>query len=146
MKLHDYYTYSWFSNLSYVLWDNGNIGTESSSFSRVDAANRALRAPTDLATKIFALDQWYIPTLGGFESNDAFGFAANLFVNSKTNEKVLAIRGTETDGLFGVFGAQTIADFRGMAVTAEVKMGQRRVIEFLLSPLLRYKQESGRER
>ena len=34
----------------------------------------------------------------------------------------------------------------GMAVTAEVKMGQRRVIEFLLSPLLRYQQESGRER
>ena len=34
----------------------------------------------------------------------------------------------------------------GMAVTAEVKMGQRRVIEFLLSPLLRYRQESGRER
>ena len=33
-----------------------------------------------------------------------------MFVNSKTNEKVLAIRGTETDGLFGVFGAQTIAD------------------------------------
>lgn len=34
----------------------------------------------------------------------------------------------------------------GMAVTAEVRMGQRRVIEFLLSPLLRYRQESGRER
>jgi hemolysin D len=34
----------------------------------------------------------------------------------------------------------------GMAVTAEVKMGQRRVLEFLLSPLLRYRQESGRER
>ena len=34
----------------------------------------------------------------------------------------------------------------GMAVTAEMKMGQRRVIEFLLSPLLRYRQESGRER
>lgn len=34
----------------------------------------------------------------------------------------------------------------GMAVTAEMKMGQRRVLEFLLSPLLRYKQESGRER
>ena len=34
----------------------------------------------------------------------------------------------------------------GMAVTAEVKMGRRRVIEFLLSPLLRYQQESGRER
>ncbi|MBI2800140.1 MAG: HlyD family type I secretion periplasmic adaptor subunit [Gammaproteobacteria bacterium] len=34
----------------------------------------------------------------------------------------------------------------GMAVTAELKLGQRRVIEFLLSPLLRYSQESGRER
>jgi hemolysin D len=34
----------------------------------------------------------------------------------------------------------------GMAVTAEVKMGRRRVIEFLLSPLLRYRDESGRER
>ena len=34
----------------------------------------------------------------------------------------------------------------GMAVTAEVKTGQRRLIEFFLSPLLRYKQESVRER
>ncbi len=34
----------------------------------------------------------------------------------------------------------------GMATTVEVKMGERRVIEFLLSPLLRYKHESGRER
>jgi hemolysin D len=34
----------------------------------------------------------------------------------------------------------------GMAVTVEIKTGKRRVIEFLLSPLLRYKQESLRER
>lgn len=34
----------------------------------------------------------------------------------------------------------------GMAVTAEVKTGKRRLIEFLLSPLLRYKDESLRER
>jgi hemolysin D len=34
----------------------------------------------------------------------------------------------------------------GMAVTAEIKTGRRRIIEFLLSPLLRYKQESLRER
>jgi hemolysin D len=34
----------------------------------------------------------------------------------------------------------------GMAVTVEIKTGQRRVIEFLLSPLLRYKQSSLRER
>jgi hemolysin D len=34
----------------------------------------------------------------------------------------------------------------GMAVTVEIKTGSRRVIEYLLSPLLRYKQESFRER
>jgi hemolysin D len=34
----------------------------------------------------------------------------------------------------------------GMAVTAEIKTGQRRIIEYLLSPLLRYRQEAWRER
>ena len=34
----------------------------------------------------------------------------------------------------------------GMAITAEVKTGRRRLIEFFLSPLLRYQQESVRER
>jgi hemolysin D len=34
----------------------------------------------------------------------------------------------------------------GMAVTVEIKTGSRRVIDYLLSPLLRYQQESLRER
>ena len=34
----------------------------------------------------------------------------------------------------------------GMAVTVEIKTGSRRVIDYLLSPLLRYKQGSLRER
>lgn len=34
----------------------------------------------------------------------------------------------------------------GMAVTVEVKTGQRRLIEYVLSPLVQYAQESGRER
>ncbi len=34
----------------------------------------------------------------------------------------------------------------GMQVTAEFKFGRRRVIEFLLSPLVRYREESARER
>lgn len=34
----------------------------------------------------------------------------------------------------------------GMAVTAEIKTGQRRLMEYFLSPLLRYRQESVRER
>jgi hemolysin D len=34
----------------------------------------------------------------------------------------------------------------GMAVTAEIKTGSRRIIGYLLSPLMKYKQESLRER
>ncbi|MEI8613403.1 hypothetical protein [Shewanella baltica] len=34
----------------------------------------------------------------------------------------------------------------GMAVTAEVQTGKRRIIEFFIAPLLRYRQESIRER
>lgn len=33
-----------------------------------------------------------------------------------------------------------------MAVTAEIKTGQRRIIEYLLSRLLRYSHDAGRER
>ena len=34
----------------------------------------------------------------------------------------------------------------GMAATAEIKTGERRVIEYLLSPILRYRHNSLRER
>jgi len=34
----------------------------------------------------------------------------------------------------------------GMAVTVEIKTGSRRLIEFLLSPVMRYRHESLRER
>ena len=33
-----------------------------------------------------------------------------------------------------------------MAVTVEIKTGRRRIIEYVLSPLLRYKQDALRER
>jgi hemolysin D len=34
----------------------------------------------------------------------------------------------------------------GMAVTAEIKTGSRRILEYLLSPLRQYAQEAIRER
>ena len=34
----------------------------------------------------------------------------------------------------------------GMTATVDIKTGQRRIMEFILSPLLRYQQESLRER
>jgi hemolysin D len=41
---------------------------------------------------------------------------------------------------------RSIALTPGMAVTAEIKIGKRRVIEYLLDPVLRYRDESFRER
>lgn len=41
---------------------------------------------------------------------------------------------------------KTIRLSPGMSVTAEIKTGKRRLIEYFLSPLLRYRQESIRER
>ncbi len=34
----------------------------------------------------------------------------------------------------------------GMAVTAEIKTGSRRIIDYLLSPLRKYASDAGRER
>jgi hemolysin D len=39
-----------------------------------------------------------------------------------------------------------VAIVPGMAVNAEIITGDRRVIDYLLSPILRYRHESARER
>lgn len=52
---------------------------------------------------------------------------------------------TPSESALSVNG-KTVTLSPGMTVTAEVKTGQRRVIEFFLSPLLRYKEESLGER
>ena len=92
-------------------------------------------------------------------SNDAVtaGRAPDAPVASPVDPNTVDPRGQTGGGL--VFpatvslGKNTIlADGRdvsltpGMAVTVEVKTGDRRVIEYLLTPLLRYKEEALRER
>ncbi|MEX2454527.1 MAG: hypothetical protein WD470_07475 [Rhodospirillaceae bacterium] len=43
-------------------------------------------------------------------------------------------------------GDRWVTPAPGMSVTAEVKTGKRRAIEFFLSPLMRYQDEAMRER
>jgi hemolysin D len=50
------------------------------------------------------------------------------------------------DRTFMAVDGQEIPLGPGMAVSVEIKTDQRRVIEYLLAPMLRYKQESLRER
>src|SRR3989304_2459056 len=96
MTLGEFYKYSWFSNMAYVLWDD--LKTQDAD-AIIRAANSENRVPGDpdsteltLGQEIFINQSWTIPS---FHENDDSGFSANLFVNESTNEKVLAIRGTE---------------------------------------------------
>lgn len=64
------------------------------------------------------------------DAGDGFAYAARIALDRTHME----VEGRE------------VALVPGMAVTAEIRTGSRRIIEFLLSPVLRYRQESLRER
>jgi hemolysin D len=77
--------------------------------------------------------------------------------NDKSNEKQLGSTTTtsEPKGQELTYAARVSVDRTqdkkvnlspGMAVTAEIKTGSRRIISYLLSPLIKYQQESLRER
>ncbi len=70
-------------------------------------------------------------------SRDAFA--------TPTGERVYLAHVTLTARAVQVDGRRTPLA-AGMAVTTEIRTGRRRLIEFLLSPLLRYRDESARER
>lgn len=112
MNLSDYFKYSLFANLSFIAWGKkAIIGTQSDPIPRIKGAVEGSRVPENLATQIFDDGQWYIPTANGFVPNDDWGFAANVFVKGNTNEKVLAIRGTEPN--FTLFPPSLGADLQG---------------------------------
>ncbi len=106
MNISDYFKYSWFSDLAYVDWRTTAVGTAGKPSHAIEDANAAKRIPgnADTSTVDALGDRIFMqPTDGGlgwklldYQPNDATGFAASLFGDG--NEKVLAIRGTETDG------------------------------------------------
>jgi hemolysin D len=76
-------------------------------------------------------------------SETAESATSNAAANQATSAYVarISLRDTTVDT---EQGRKTLEP--GMAVTAEIKTGQRRMIEFLLSPLLRYSHEALKER
>lgn len=70
---------------------------------------------------------------------------SNDAVNDEQHGWVFKMRLHMEEGSLMVEGKQLPLS-PGMAITAEVKTGKRRLLEFFLSPLLRYRQESVRER
>jgi hemolysin D len=70
---------------------------------------------------------------------------SNDAVTDEQKGRVYAARVLMNDSVIRV-GEKLVNLTPGMAVTVEVKTGKRRLIEFILSPLLRYKSESLGER
>jgi len=64
---------------------------------------------------------------------------------SSPNQLYYAARVTLDQTTMNVDG-KTVNLAPGMAATVEIKTGKRKLIEFLLSPLMRLTQEAGRER
>ena len=114
MTLKDYYKYSWFSNMAYVLWDETNTVNVSAMMGAANSQQRVPGNPNSLATTlgqdIFITQAWSVTS---FQPNDSTGFAANVFSKAGTNEKVLAIRGTEAGPGYPI---QTLEDL----VTADI--------------------------
>ncbi len=112
MIIQDYYEYSILSTLAYVDWDPAAVGLDkdpvAAARQAISDANSAQRVPgntDDADVNTLGEQIFYTAAQGGqgwriasFQPNDAAGFAASLFVNSDTGEKVLAIRGTEPGG------------------------------------------------
>jgi hemolysin D len=79
------------------------------------------------------------------KSNDRAQGAENVTSEPRSQELLYAAR-VSIDRTHMQIEERLISLSPGMAVTVEIKTGARTVISYLLSPLLRYKQESLRER
>ena len=88
---------------------------------------------------------------------DTFPFTKYGYIDGKID--TLSNDAIENERLGLVYAAQLAMDkttmlvngktvnlSSGMSVTVEVNLGKRRIIEYILTPLLRYKSESIRER
>ena len=73
------------------------------------------------------------------------GQAQDNAAGSSPNQLFYAARVTLDKRTMNVDG-KTVNLTPGMAATVEIKTGKRRLIEFLLSPLMRIKDEAGRQR
>jgi hemolysin D len=130
---------------------------------RVIAPTLCLRWLINLAPREIKIDTFNF-TRYGLLHGAVSSVSQDAVVREKPPEKGAAKSGaladtSEPQGQEFVYAARIALDSRemriedrmvplspGMAVTVEIKTGRRRVIEYLMSPLLRYKQESLRER
>jgi hypothetical protein len=66
--------------------------------------------------------------------------------NDQPIDPIQNIGGADVDAADIDIDGKRMAITPGMAVSAEIITGDRRVIEYVLSPILRYRHESARER
>jgi hemolysin D len=86
-------------------------------------------------------DQWNAPVVGMVE-----GFDVSRDANKDDKLGLIYPVRVRLDGTDILVDGKRVAIAPGMAVNAEIITGDRRVIDFVLSSILRYRHESGRER
>ena len=126
MNIRNYYTYSWFANLSYVDWSTWGLGFVPAT-AIVDANSPNAKrvsgifgGPVDtLGERIFRDQQWRVLN---YQASDSVGFSASLFSKGNSTEKVLAIRGTEEIGLDALRADFGEIGILGMALSQTVSM------------------------
>jgi hemolysin D len=83
---------------------------------------------------------------GGGKSGDKSGTGAESDSSEPKGQELLYAARVSLDSTQMEVEDRMVNLTPGMAVTVEIKTGSRRVIEYLLSPLMRYKQAALRER
>jgi hypothetical protein len=131
-------------------WSKRSMTAPSPAISWRPPRPRSRPSPTR-ATACCAARRWRQP--GALQGGDRNGNAARGKPSDNANDTQGSAR-AESAYVARISLADTAIDTEqgrlplepGISVTAEIKTGQRRVIEYLLSPLLRYKHEGLRER
>ncbi len=113
MYIREFFKYSWFADLAYVDWRSMSYGDKPDPEFPIRDAHDSVRVPgvrndqndRTLGDKIFLRPEdtanvsegWKVADFRPTDSDT--GFAASLFTNEYTNEKVLGIRGTDVSDL-----------------------------------------------
>ncbi|MDI3561862.1 HlyD family type I secretion periplasmic adaptor subunit [Bradyrhizobium sp. Arg816] len=96
--------------------------------------------------KVISISQDAIPRNKPPENGNAKSFGAGTTSSEPTGQELVYAARVSLDRNYMNIENKRVSLSPGMATTVEIKSGSRSIISYLLSPIMRYKQESLRER
>ncbi|MCS3501762.1 hemolysin D [Bradyrhizobium japonicum] len=96
--------------------------------------------------KVVSISQDAIPRNKPPENGNAKSLGAGTTSSEPSGQELVYAARVSLDRSYMIIEGKRVSLSPGMAATVEIKSGSRSVISYLLSPIMRYKQESMRER